>query len=240
MASFHHQLKSGGKGKGAQQSDYIAGEGRHSSREDVVKTGHGNMPSWVGGDPWWFWKAADEHERKNGSVYREHEITLPNELTLDQQIELASRHIADIAGIKPYQYAIHEKSSSLEGVINTHLHLLVSDRMPDGIERTPEQMFRRYNPKHPERGGCRKDSGGMGRTELRDSVQRLKKQTAMAQNEALACHGHEARVDHRSLKEQGLSRKPERHLGPGRIRRMSALEKKAYLGARYRDDPGID
>jgi len=236
MASFHHQLKSGGKGKGAQQSDYIAGEGRHSSREDVVKTGHGNMPSWVGDDPWWFWKAADEYERRNGSVYREHEITLPSELTPHQQIELASRHIADIAGSKPFQYAIHEKLSSLEGIINTHLHLLVSDRTPDGIERSPEQTFRRYNPKHPERGGCRKDSGGMNRMELRDSVLGLKKQTAMAQNEALARYGHEARVDHRSLKEQGVDREPERHLGPARIRCMSAQEKAEYVAARGNSD----
>ncbi|WEN15717.1 MobA/MobL family protein [Rhodanobacter sp. AS-Z3] len=233
MASFHHQLKSGGKGKGAQQSDYIAGEGRHSSREDVIETGYGNMPNWVENDPWWFWKEADTYERKNGSVYHEHEITLPCELTLDQQIELASRHIADIAGIKPFQYAIHEKLSSLEGIVNTHLHLMVSDRMPDGIERSLEQMFRRYNPKYPERGGCRKDSGGMNRMELRDSVLGLKKQTAMVQNDALARYGHEARVDHRSLKEQGVNRQPERHLGPARVRKMPVEAKHEYVAARY-------
>lgn len=233
MASFHHQLKSGGKGKGAQQSDYIAGEGRHSSREDVIEAGYGNMPSWVGNDPWWFWKTADMYERKNGAVYHEHEITLPGELTLEQQIELARKHIADIAGMNPFQYAIHQKLSSLEGVVNTHLHLLVSGRVPDGIERSPEQMFCRYNPEHPERGGCRKDSGGMNRMELRDSVLGLRKHTAMVQNEALARYGHEARVDHRSLKEQGVNRKPERHLGPARIRRMSAEDKQVLVASRH-------
>lgn len=232
MASFHHQLKSGGKGKGSQQSDYISGEGRHSSREDVIQVGYGNMPNWVESDPWWFWKAADTYERKNAAVYREHEITLPCELTLDQQIELAMKHIADIAGAKPYQYAIHEKSSSLEGLINTHLHLMVSDRIPDGIERSSEQMFRRYNPKYPERGGCRKAAGGMNRVELRDSVLELKRQTALTQNHALARYGHEVRVDHRSLKEQGVSRKPERHLGPARIRKMSTEEKQSLIRGR--------
>ncbi|WP_252966847.1 MobA/MobL family protein, partial [Shigella boydii] len=34
------------------------------------------------------------------------------------------------------------------------------------------------------------------------------------QNEHLARHGHESRVDHRSLKEQGINRTPEVHLGP--------------------------
>ncbi|WP_329741439.1 MobA/MobL family protein [Dyella sp. A6] len=219
---------------------YITGQGRHRGREDVIATGYGNMPDWAVNNPIFFWKMADMHERANGATYREHEIALPSELTQDQQIALALRHVADIAGNRPYQYAVHAKCSSLEGWLNTHLHLMVSDRMPDGIERPPEQMFRRYNSKCPERGGCRKASGGMNLMELRDSVLRLKKQTAVAQNEALIRYGHEARVDHRSLREQGLSRKPERHLGPGRIRRMSALEKKAYLRARYRDDPGID
>jgi len=190
------------------------------------------MPSWVGNDPWRFWNAADTYERKNGSVYHEHEITLPGELTLEQQIELARKHIVDIAGMNPFQYAIHQKLSSLEGIVNTHLHLLVSGRAPDGIERSPEQMFCRYNPKYPERGGCRKASGGMNRMELRESVRGLKKQTAMAQNEALARYGHEARVDHRSLKEQGVNRKPERHLGPARIRGMSAQEKSEYVAVR--------
>ncbi|MFD1690521.1 hypothetical protein ACFSHR_00275 [Azotobacter chroococcum] len=36
---------------------------------------------------------------------------------------------------------------------------MFSERQCDGIERDPEQYFRRYNAKHPERGGARKGYG---------------------------------------------------------------------------------
>lgn len=232
MASFHHQIKSGGRGKAALHADYITGQGSHASREDVISTGYGNMPHWAEDNPWLFWKTGDGHERANGAVYREHEIALPADLTRDQQIALAMRHIADIAGNKPYQYAIHATHSSLEGVLNVHMHLMVSDRLPDGINRRPEQTFKRYNPERPERGGCKKDSGGKNPMELRDAVLRLKEQTAKVQNEALARHGHTDRVDHRSLKEQGVNRDPEHHLGQTRIRRMSNKDKQAYVAKR--------
>ncbi|WP_447546825.1 MobA/MobL family protein, partial [Shigella flexneri] len=42
----------------------------------------------------------------------------------------------------------------------------------------------------------------------------LRSRWADVQNEHLARHGHESRVDHRSLKEQGIKRTPEVHLGP--------------------------
>ncbi|MCI3049250.1 hypothetical protein ML378_26340, partial [Escherichia coli] len=40
-----------------------------------------------------------------------------------------------------------------------HAHIMMSQRVNDGIERTPEQYFRRYNARYPERGGAKKDSG---------------------------------------------------------------------------------
>lgn len=42
----------------------------------------------------------------------------------------------------------------------------------------------------------------------------LRSRWADVQNEHLARYGHESRVDHRSLKEQGINRTPEVHLGP--------------------------
>ena len=39
----------------------------------------------------------------------------------------------------------------------------------DGIERTPEQFFKRYNPEQPEKGGAQKltaDVLGMGKAQL--------------------------------------------------------------------------
>ena len=39
------------------------------------------MPEWAEEDPRSYWKAADEHERVNGRLFREVEFALPRELT---------------------------------------------------------------------------------------------------------------------------------------------------------------
>ncbi|GMG91646.1 hypothetical protein Cmtc_28660 [Cupriavidus sp. TKC] len=232
MASFHHCLKSGKKGTAANHAAYITRQGKHGHREDLVCTGHGNMPAWAKGNPSAFWKTGDKHERANGAVYREHEIALPAELTCEQQKELVVELIQMMVGSKPYEYAIHAPNSSIEGSTNTHLHLMFSDRMQDGIERSPEQTFSRYNAKQPERGGCKKDSGGRNRLALRDELIQTRKMCADLQNAALEKHGHPIRVDHRSLREQGIERAPERHLGPARIQEMSEEDKARVVEAR--------
>ena len=109
---------------------------------------------------------------------------------------------------------------------------MYSDRIPDGIERTEKQSFARYNRKKPELGGCRKDSGGKTSIELRDDVIATRKKIATLQNEALAAHGHDGRVDHRSLKDRGSSRAPEPRLGPAGVRQLSDTQRKAWLSAR--------
>lgn len=232
MASFHHCLKSGKKGTAANHAAYITRQGKYSHREDLVCTGHGNMPAWANDNPSAFWKTGDKHERANGAVYREHEIALPAELTREQQKELVVDLIQVMVGSKPYEYAIHAPNSSIEGSTNTHLHLMFSDRMQDGIERSPEQTFSRYNAKQPERGGCKKDSGGKNRLALRDELIQTRKMCADLQNAALQKHGHANRVDHRSLREQGIERAPERHLGPARIQDMSEEDKARVVEAR--------
>lgn len=232
MACFHHCIKSGKKGTAADHAAYIGRKGRHSKREDLVFTEHGNMPKWAENDPSQFWKAADLHERVNGAVYREHEVMLPDELTRDQQKELVRKLVAVLAGDKPYEVAVHAPSSALEGVPNTHMHLMLSDRMDDGIERSPEQTFMRHNTKHPEQGGCKKGSGGKNPLALRDEVIETRKKCAEFQNAVLAKYGHTARVDHRTLRQRGINRAPEQYLGPARIRNMTAEEKARFFETR--------
>lgn len=232
MASFHHHLKSGKKGTGALHAMYITRCGKFANRNDLIGTGYGNMPEWAKNDPQRFWRAADEYERANGAVYREHEIALPAELTHSQQLELVEELTRELVGKKPYQFAVHAPVSSLEGVSNTHLHLAFSDRLPDGIGRSPEQTFRRYNAKQPEIGGAKKGSGGKNRLELRDELIRIRSKCAELQNAALERHGHLARVDHRPLSQQGVERQPERHLGAARIRGMSIEERGQYVAGR--------
>lgn len=229
MANFHHRVKSGKKGAAADHAAYITRQGKHHAREDLIASGHRNMPVWATDEPMYFWRAGDKYERENGAVYREHEIALPGELTPDQQLELAADLIHYLAGNKPHQWAVHASISALEGRVNPHLHLMVSDRMDDGIDRPPELTFRRHNSKHPEQGGRRKDSGGKNRLALRDDLIETRRQCAELQNAALARHGHGARVDHRTLKAQGVDRPPERYLGAARLRRMSEEEKTQFV-----------
>ncbi len=232
MASFHHTIKSGKKGTAANHANYITRQAKFGHRDDLICSGHGNLPTWAKDNPAAFWKAGDRHERANGAVYREHEIALPEELTREQQTELVEDLVKSLVGKKPYQFAVHAPKSALEGVSNTHLHLMFSDRMPDGVERSPEQTFSRYNAKNPVQGGCRKDSGGKNRLALRDELIKTRKQCAQLQNAALEKYGHAARVDHRTLKQQGVERTPERHLGQARVRNMSEMEKAQYVADR--------
>jgi len=232
MASFHHRIKSGKKGSAKEHAAYIDRQGKYSDREDLVHADHGNLPGWADDDPLKFWKAADTYERTNGAAYREHVIALPNELSMEQNCMLAERLARELVGSKPFQLAIHAPEGNLSGVTNLHMHLMFSDRVQDEIARPAERMFTRYNPNHPEIGGCRKDSGGKSPMVLRDEVIAMRKKIADIQNHTMAEHGIDARVDHRSLREQGQKRRPERHLGQVRIRGMSANEKATYIETR--------
>ena len=68
--------------------------------------------------------------------------------------------------------------------------------------------------------------------QLRDDVLAKRELVANTINEHLAKGGHAARVDHRSLKQQGIDRKPERRVPKFRIDEMSEQEKARYVAAR--------
>ena len=224
MASFHFKIKSGKKGRAVGHAEYIAREGIHQKRGDLMFTGHGNMPSWAQESARAFWAPADLFERSNGAVYRESIVALPRGLSVDQLRVLVNDMVPGLVGSRPYQLAVHSPKSSIDGGKNPHLHLMYSDRVPDGIERSPETYFRRFNPQCPSNGGCRKLSGGRNRMELRDELIARRKFAAEVQNRHLAQYGRTDFVDHRTLKAQGVNRAPERHLGPAKIGRMSAVD----------------
>ena len=131
----------------------------------------------------------------------------------------------------PYTLAIHRG-----GEENPHCHLVISERSNDGLERTAETWFKRYNGKAPERGGARKVS-----TSSKEWLKSTREAWAEHANRALARAGSRERVDHRSLSDRAeearragdveraaeLSREPGKHLGPG-----AAIEVKFQLGER--------
>jgi hypothetical protein len=244
MASYHCTVKVGAKGKAEAHAAYIAREGKYNGQaryEDLEATQAGNMPLWAAHNPAHFWAAADLHERANGTSYREIEVALPRELTPDQRQTLIKDFIQqEIGEHHAYQYAIHTPAAALEKGQQPHAHIMYSERTLDQIERDPEQYFKRHNSKKPGCGGCRKDSAG---TEER--LQATRERWATVQNAHLARHGHAAQVDHRSLKQQGINRIPEKHLGGFGVRELTAqdistlLERRTAEGAYERAQSAV-
>ena len=232
MESLHFGIRSGKHGAAADHLAYVTRTGRHASRDDLAGMGFGNMPAFAENDPMLLWRASDRFERKNGSTFRSFIVSLPDRLTVLQLKDLSWNTARRLAGTKPFQFALHVPKSSLEGTLNPHVHVIICDRLPDEYSRPPEQMFKRYDSKQPETGGCRKDSGGRSPLELRTQLRAQRKAVAEEINSSLAANGHDLRVDHRTLKERGVAREPERYLGPARIRQMTDAEREEYVRQR--------
>jgi hypothetical protein len=140
------------------------------------------------------WNEAERAEkRKDAQLAREIEISLPHELT-DQQREWLTKDFAREAFVRrgyAVDIAIHapDKESNEK---NHHAHLMVTMRTlgPEGFAAT-------------------KDRSLNGKAQLSE----WREQWAHLANRHLERHGHEARIDHRSLKEQGADREPTTHLG---------------------------
>ncbi len=227
MATYHLSARIGQKGKAQPHAAYIAREGKYSGStryEDLEAKAYGNMPTWAEHNPAEFWQAADENERANGSTYRELEIALPRELTPLKRLELVQDFIDQELGEKhAYQFAIHTPKAALEKGEQPHAHIMYSERIRDGIERDPEQYFKRYNAKNPDKGGAKKYRRGNGMAEVKAELSEQRERWANLQNYHLEKHGHNERVDHRSLKDQGITdREPEKHLNGAGVRNTTA------------------
>ena len=231
MAVFHLKASFGSRAGGqsaSAKSDYIEREGRYEKDgEELEHKEHGNMPEWAEDDPGKYWEAADEHERANGRLYSEVQFALPKELGEAERREAASSFAERLTGGErlPYTLAIHRGGANGE---NPHAHLMFSERGHDGIERSAEQWFRRYNRQAPEKGGARKSRAA----KAGDWLEKTRKAWEQEANRALERAGRGERIDHRTLAERRdeayragdleraaqLSREPNVHLGPERYR----------------------
>ncbi|MBU2835153.1 MobA/MobL family protein, partial [Acidithiobacillus thiooxidans] len=228
MAEYHLHAKTHnrGVGKGAGgHVRYILREGAYAQkvveqidgntvkRASVSRAGEvlhaesGHLPAWAqtAAD---YWDAADQYERKNGTVYRELEFALPQELPEAVNVllahDFAERLSAVEGGHTPYTLAIHrsERDASL-----LHCHLMLSDKINDGIARDPALWFKRAavspknkNPVDPARGGAPKTQARIGQDWLGTVVRPLWAELA---NQALEHAGYSSiRIDHRSLEVQ--------------------------------------
>ncbi|EFI6360630.1 MobA/MobL family protein [Escherichia coli] len=177
------------------------------------------MPAWAQSNPLAFWRAADAYERKNGTTYREMEVALPRELDAEQRAALVREFVRQEIGDRhAYQWAIHVPTAA-DGGEQPHFHLMFSERQRDGIERDPEQYFKRYNAKHPERGGARKGYGPSAGQTLTKAERAAELKELRGRWEAM-CNAHleragvEQRIDMRSHAERGTGMEPERKQSP--------------------------
>ena len=188
------------------------------------------MPEWAEDDPRQYWAAADAHERANGRLYREVEFALPRELNERERHEVASSFAKNLTGEErlPYTLAVHRGGQ--DGG-NPHAHLMFSERTNDGIERSAEQWFKRYNAKEPEKGGARKSTS----TKPREWLENTREQWADHANEALERAGSDLeRINEASLETQYFeaaengderemarlqNREPGVHIGPHNVAR---------------------
>ena len=205
MAVAVVKFKNGKKGMGTPHFDYIMRDGKYAPKADdlerLVTSDSGNMPSWATDDPKFYWSMADELERENGRIYKEHIIALPRELD-DQQLEQLARDLIKehIGDKHPYSFAIHAPLAT-DGKEQPHLHFMYSERTLDGIERGADTFFKRYNSKNPSKGGCKKANLAMRKGEARQQAKELRYRIGDTINRHLELANRPERIDMRSKRD---------------------------------------
>lgn len=225
MAIYHLSAKIGSnekEHKALSKCSYITRTGDYSKKsEDCAYTASGNMPKWPKVNPQkdasHYWKAADTYERENGRLYRELEFALPRELSLDQQKVLAHAFSEQVSTLKdgrklPFTFAIHTDKKGH----NPHCHLMISERVNDGIPRNASTWFKRANSKEPKKGGAIKTQELRGKQWL-EPVREL---WATMANDALRKAGCSAQIDHRSHETRKIDKAPTEHMGRASIQMM--------------------
>lgn len=162
------------------------------------------------------WNEVEKVERRSDSqLAYDRMVALPKELNLGQQIELikkfAKENYVDKHGFI-VDVCIHDQKN---GNGNIHAHMLITTRYVN--ENGFLGKNREFNPDF-----ANKDGGKKGYIRENNQVKDERILWERYANEALQKAGVNERIDHRSLKEQGVDRIPQIHLGPT----VNAMEKK--------------
>ena len=238
MKQLHFEIVSKARGTTADHIRYIMRNGAFAERDDFVGWDYGNMPSWARYDPETFFLASDKHERANSPAFIAVTFSLPNCLSTGQNLQLASKIMDALARGMPYMFAVHEVTAYQSGVRHPHAHGMLSGRVDDGIDRSPEQTFRRYNGKYPARGGCRKMGCGIRPTEIKNSTIEIRRIIAETINDELHAYGFDDRVDHRTLREQGIARDPVPYVKAAQFREMRESQMGYDNTSKYHSEDG--
>ena len=216
MATYHLRVKNdskpnGNKVSGKGHANYILREGEENKQTDCVFKSM-QLPSWAKGSAQKFFSAADRYEDKGSRRYKEIELSLPNELTLEQNREIVDRFVAKYLTNHYYALAIHDKAGEVSGERHPHVHIMFSERLIDDVEKIKERpackYFRRAAKalkgekvasfERRQEHGAPKDK----RWHSKKFLCEIREEFAKIQNEVLAKNGFSVRVDHRSLKAQ--------------------------------------
>jgi hypothetical protein len=220
MEQLHFEIVSKARGTTADHTRSILRKGAFAERDDLIGWDYGNMPHWAWHAPEAFFLASDKYERANSPAFMAVTFSLPNCLRTERNLHLASRIMDALARGMPYMFAVHEQIAFQSGVRHPHVHGMLSGRVDDGIDRSPEQTFRRYNSTYPQRGGCRKMGCGVRPAEIKNSTIEMRRIIAEMINNELRAHGFNDRVDHRTLRERGMARKPVPYIRASQFREM--------------------
>jgi len=146
------------------------------------------------------WLDRREREmRKNARVIDKLRIALPRELSEQQRAQLVWNFMTELTGERiPWFGAIHQTGKD---ALNPHVHIAIHDRDID----TGKRVLRLS-----DNARDRENAGLPGPK----AVDWLRKCWEIAGNRALEQAGQAARIDRRTLKEQGIDREPTIHEGP--------------------------
>lgn len=173
------------------------------------------------------WNAAEAAEkRKDARVAREYEVALAHELNSKQRMDLVRGFAAELANLYgvAVDFAIHRPHREGDAR-NYHAHLLTTTRevTPTGLG---EKAAIEWSDTAREQRGLKS---------ARKELTEIRERWALLTNEKLLEHGHDIRIDHRSLKAQGIERQPTTHLGPA----VAGMERRGIeteVGNRIREE----
>lgn len=189
------------------------------------------LPPWVF-DRQTLWNMVERSEkRKDAQVAREVELTLPRELSHEQQIALVRSFARDqfVAKGMMADISVHEPLGA-DGLPQPHAHLLLTMRRLDsqsetGFARNKERDWNEPEPiaravaearKRFNDTGAPEDKLALEAAEARRNVNVWRAAWAAYANRSLEEIGAAARIDHRTLEAQGIARPPQPNLGLAR------------------------
>lgn len=145
-------------------------------------------PGSKGGEARKWLDAQENKDRKNARVIDKLMLALPLELNANQRVEVVRSFVKTLSGGQdlPWLAAIHDRDQDAD---NPHAHVVLRDRSLETGKRV------------------------IGMSE-KGSTERARSVWEDVCNQALEMAGSSARIDRRSLKEQGIDRAPSGHEGP--------------------------